>query len=379
MFANRRTRLLIALASVLLGISVLFPLWSVRLTAPQYPEGLGMYIWAHTVTGIEPQDLENINGLNHYIGMKRIEPDSIPELRIMRPGMLAMGVLGIGLALYGRRRLLQLWTAVLVLACVVGMADFYRWNYDYGHNLDPDAPLKVPGMSYQPPLFGKRVLLNFTATSLPATGGWLAIAGVSAALLAFVPIGKRMRRDAQLSNTAERALPKQTSVRQLKTAAQASMLVLAAGLLACAESARPIIAGVDACSYCRMTIDDARFAAQVITNTGKRESFDSIECMVSYVASLSSAATPREVLVADYSAPGQWLDASTALFVRSAALKSPMGRELAAFDPARSVDELRSDFGGEVLTWPEVQQYVSLHDLSHDLHSAPDTTGAVSR
>ena len=101
--------------------------------------------------------------------------------------------------------------------------------------------------------------------------------------------------------------------------------------------------------------------------------------MVSYVASLSSAATPREVLVADYSAPGQWLDASTALFVRSAALKSPMGRELAAFDPARSVDELRSDFGGEVLTWPEVQQYVSLHDLSHDLHSAPDTTGAVSR
>jgi copper chaperone NosL len=177
--ASRRGRVLLALAAVLLGLSIVFPLWRVTLTAPQYPEGLGLHIWAHTVQGVEPSDLQNINGLNHYIGMDTIEPDSIPELRVMRPGIIGMAVLGLLIALSGRRRLLIAWSVALVVAALVGMADFYKWEYDYGHNLDLEhAPIKIPGMSYQPPLIGSKKLLNFTATSWPATGGVLAIAAV---------------------------------------------------------------------------------------------------------------------------------------------------------------------------------------------------------
>jgi len=177
--ASFRGRLLLALSAGLLGLSVLFPLWRVSLTAPQYPEGLGMYIWAHTVAGVGPNDLQNINGLNHYIGMATIEPDEIPELRFMRPGMLAMAALGLALAAMGRRRFMIAWSGLLLLSAVAGMADFYKWEYDYGHNLDlENAPLKIPGMSYQPPLIGSKKLLNFTATSLPALGGVLAIASV---------------------------------------------------------------------------------------------------------------------------------------------------------------------------------------------------------
>jgi copper chaperone NosL len=62
------------------------------------------------------------------------------------------------------------------------MYDFYQWGYDYGHNLDPTAPIQVPGLSYQPPLFGHKRLLNFDAYSLPDVGGWIVIA---AAVLAF--------------------------------------------------------------------------------------------------------------------------------------------------------------------------------------------------
>lgn len=179
MVASPRSRLAIAVAAVLLASALLFPLWSVSLIAPQYPEGLGMYIWAHTVAGVGPNDLQNINGLNHYIGMKTIVPESIPELRIMRPGVLAMSALGLLVAALGRRRLLQTWALALVAAALVGLVDFWKWEYDYGHNLDLEhAPIKVPGMSYQPPLIGSKQLLNFTATSLPATGGVLAIAAV---------------------------------------------------------------------------------------------------------------------------------------------------------------------------------------------------------
>ncbi|MBY0492240.1 MAG: hypothetical protein K2R93_20540 [Gemmatimonadaceae bacterium] len=179
MFAPRLNRWLTALAALLLASALLFPLWSVSLIAPQYPEGLGMYIWAHTVTGVGANDLQNINGLNHYIGMQTIVPDAIPELAIMRPGILAMSALGLLVAALGRRRLLQAWALALVAAALVGLVDFWKWEYDYGHHLDLEhAPIKVPGMSYQPPLIGSKQLLNFTATSLPATGGVLAIAAV---------------------------------------------------------------------------------------------------------------------------------------------------------------------------------------------------------
>ena len=183
MIVTRPRRALFAVAALMLGVAVLFPLWRVSLTAPQYPEGLGMYIWAHTVAGIGPNDLQNINGLNHYIGMKAIEPDAIPELKVMRPGIVAMSLLGLVVAFLGQRRWMRVWSGALLLAALVGLADFYKWEYDYGHDLDlENAPIKVPGMSYQPPLIGSKMLLNFTATSLPATGGLLAIGAVFLAL-----------------------------------------------------------------------------------------------------------------------------------------------------------------------------------------------------
>lgn len=166
------TRVLIALAALLLGVSYVRPLWHIGLIAPQYPEGLGMYIWVDQITGEKPQDLDSINGLNHYIGMKTIVPESIPELRFMP---VIVGVLiGVGLlaAAVGRRSLLYGWTALLLLLGAAGLADFYKWGYDYGHNLDPTAAIKVPGLTYQPPLIGAKQLLNFYATSWPAAGGW---------------------------------------------------------------------------------------------------------------------------------------------------------------------------------------------------------------
>jgi copper chaperone NosL len=65
--------------------------------------------------------------------------------------------------------------AVFLVSAIAGLVDFYRWEYSYGHNLDPGAAIKVPGMTYQPPLIGSTKLLNFTAHSWPGPGGWIAI------------------------------------------------------------------------------------------------------------------------------------------------------------------------------------------------------------
>lgn len=182
-----RARILLAIASLSLALAFFLPLWAVYLQAPQYPEGLGMLIRVNDITGLKPNDLSNINNLNHYIGMKRIEPDSIPELRIMPYVLAALLVFGLAAAMSGRRFMARAWVGTFMVVALVGLADFYKWEYDYGHDLDMEnAIIKVPGMNYQPPLIGTKQLLNFRATSLPDAGGYVLIGSLALGVLAVI-------------------------------------------------------------------------------------------------------------------------------------------------------------------------------------------------
>jgi len=159
------------MAAILLMGMFLFPLWEIILAAPQYPNGMSMFIWVSKITGSEPATLQNINILNHYIGMKPIEPDSIPELQFMKYIIIAISGLGLIMALVNKWQLNLVWLIILVGAGALAIYDFYLWEYDYGHDLSPDAAIKIEGMAYQPPLIGKKQILNFTAYSYPRLGG----------------------------------------------------------------------------------------------------------------------------------------------------------------------------------------------------------------
>jgi len=183
---NIVSRGLLALASLLLILTYFFPLWKIELLAPQYPEGLRMFIWVNKITGGTEFDLYNINLLNHYIGMKPIEPESVPELKIL-PFILGFLIaFGFVSALLGKRILLYAWVLSFVILAILGLADFYRWEYDYGHNLDPNAPIKIPGLSYQPPLIGTKQLLNIVASSFPDVGGYIAGGALLLGIVAII-------------------------------------------------------------------------------------------------------------------------------------------------------------------------------------------------
>jgi copper chaperone NosL len=181
---RKNSRRWIGVAAGLLLLAYILPIWKITLDAPQYPEGIGMLIQIDTIEGVKEHDLQNINGLNHYIGMKTIEPDDIPELKIMPFIIAGLIVIGVATALAGRRWLLYTWVLIFLIISIVGMVDFYLWEYDYGHNLDQvNAIIKIPGMNYQPPLLGSKQILNFTAHSWPGAGGW---AVISSLLIGFV-------------------------------------------------------------------------------------------------------------------------------------------------------------------------------------------------
>ena len=171
-----KSKILIVVGALLLSAMYFMPLWVISLDAPQYPEGLGIHIWINKMTGANPHDLKNINNLNHYIGMKAIEPDSIPELKVMPWVVRFIMIFGIVTAVLGKKKLLTALLLIFMLMAVVGFIDYYMWGYDYGHNLDEEnAIIKMPGQSYQPPLIGKKTILNFQAYSYPGYGGLVAI------------------------------------------------------------------------------------------------------------------------------------------------------------------------------------------------------------
>lgn len=193
---SRSSRLWLAAAALSLALVYWLPLWHISLKAPQYPEGLGLYIAVNKIVGQSPQDLSSINNLNHYIGMKVITPEDIPELRYMPWLVAGLIAIGVAAAVSGKRFMLYTWTGLFLTGAVAGLADFYRWGYDYGHNLDPHAIIKIPGMTYQPPLVGAKQLLNFYATSWPASGGWVLILAVAVGVILCIREFRAARRTA---------------------------------------------------------------------------------------------------------------------------------------------------------------------------------------
>lgn len=342
---SNSNRLLLTLASLLLLVALFQPLWTISLSAPQYPEGIGLRIWSHKITGQKEQDLHNINGLNHYIGMKAIEPDSIPELRILPPAILALSFLGFLAAGPGRRGLLTVWLLLFLVAGTAGLVDFYLWEYDYGHNLDPSAAIKIPGMNFQPPLIGTKQLLNMRTTVLPGLGG----------VAIFLALGLGM------AAWWRSRTPASTSTRRGKIGA--SLLVGSALLLgltaSCQAGLRDIRYRSDTCARCRMFVMDERYGAELVTRTGKVLVFDSAECLAAHVQEAPKDATgAKALLVTHHARPRVLAPAETSLFLRCPELPSPMGLGLTACKDSTEAKNLQKLHGGEILDWRRVLSHV---------------------
>jgi copper chaperone NosL len=191
-FLKSKQRIFMLAAAVSLMLMFVFPLWKITLLAPQYPKGLGMFIWINKITGTEPSTLQNINIMNHYIGMKAIEPDSIPELTFMPYIAIALEGLALIMMVVKKWQWNLVWTILLVVAGALAIYDFYLWEYDYGHNLSDSAAIKIEGMAYQPPLFGSKVILNFTARSYPRLGaGFLGLSMIMGGLAVYFGLKQR--------------------------------------------------------------------------------------------------------------------------------------------------------------------------------------------
>jgi copper chaperone NosL len=170
---NLGSRLLVLLAAAAVVASVFFPLWRLRLTAPQYAEGLTMEIYAWKIQGggLNGNDLNEINNLNHYIGMRPIQQADFTEMQVI-PFMFGVFVLlALRAAVLGSMRFLIDLFMLAAWFGVFSIGSFYYRLWSYGHHLDPKAPMTIK--PFTPRIFGEQTIANFTQSSYPHLGTYL--------------------------------------------------------------------------------------------------------------------------------------------------------------------------------------------------------------
>lgn len=330
------SRIIIAIASLSMIGAYFMPVWFIYLMAPQYPEGLTMYIWLDKLSG----QVEIINGLNHYIGMKHIKAEMFPELTYLVYVLGFFIVCGLVVAFVGKRSWLLALIIMSILGAALAMYDFYQWGYDYGHNLDPTAAIQIPGFSYQPPLIGHKTLLNFDAYSYPDAGGWIIIIAAALFVVVWVYEWMKSRKAAATNIVTKKTVP-----------AIAAILIM--GFASCNDGPRPINYGSDICEDCNMTIVDKKYGAEVVTKKARTYVFDDAHCLVGF---LKEGTVKEEdiaqILFIDFEKNPKFVDAKTAYFVFSLQLKSPMSSNIAALADKAAAERLATKLNGKILQWP---------------------------
>jgi copper chaperone NosL len=324
-------RMLSFICGAALFVVIFVPMWRIDLTAPQYPEGLVLKIHANKLAG----DVDVISGLNHYIGMRKLRTEDFVEFTILPYLIGAFALFGILTFLVNRRWFFYTWTVLYIAFGVIAMFDFYRWEYNYGHNLDPNAAIIVPGMAYQPPLIGFKQLLNFGAYSFPDIGGYIFLSvGLILVILAY----------------------REWKVKP-KTIVATTSLLLMLTLQGCSSGPQPISFGKDACHFCKMVISDQRFGAEVITNKNKIYKFDDVHCVVSFMKSGNVPSTEiASVYLVDFAEKGKLVKAEESFLLQAEQLRSPMGGNVAAFTVADSMKKFQQDISGVPVNWKDLIQ-----------------------
>ncbi|MBK8853874.1 MAG: nitrous oxide reductase accessory protein NosL [Saprospiraceae bacterium] len=327
---------MLILAGICILSAVYFPIWRIELDAPQYPEGLSLLIYANRLGG----EVEIINGLNHYIGMKTLHAEEFIEFTVLPYiiGFFGLWSIVTGLYFKSKKSVLILLIAFALFG-ILALYDFWRWEYEYGHNLDPTAAIIVPGMAYQPPLIGFKQLLNFGAYSIPDTGGWLMLTG--GLLIAFVYL--------QLSGILNRFVKNNAS----KTTMFLLPLLM---LISCnSEGPQKISLHKDTCAFCKMNISEGHFAAQILTKKGRYFHFDDITCMVNFHKQ-NPEKEVKNFFVHYYPGDNELIPAESAFYIKGGNLKSPMAGNIAAFKTNAEALEFKDKMSAESTDWLQISQ-----------------------
>jgi len=125
--------------------------------------------------------------------------------------------------------------------------------------------------------------------------------------------------------------------------------------MSCTPKIEKINFGKDNCSFCSMTIMDAKFGAELITKKGKVFKFDSGECLINFLQE-NREQNVEQIYVINYQSPGVLIDVQHAFFVQGGEIQSPMGGRLAAFYLQEGAQAYMKEKHASIFNWNTIKQ-----------------------
>ncbi len=165
-------RVVLALLAIPLALALTQPLWRISMEAPQYPSGLYLEIYAYKVEGgNDGQHIKEINTLNHYIGMRTLDREAMADLDWIPFALGGLFIFALRTAAIGNVSGLVDLVVMTLYVSAFAFGRFIYTLYIFGHRLNPEAPVKVPG--FMPVVIGTKKIANFTTHSWPQEGSLL--------------------------------------------------------------------------------------------------------------------------------------------------------------------------------------------------------------
>ncbi len=168
-----RGRILVVAGALVLLPTFFLPLWTMTLYSNQFPDGLELMIYSHKLEGAKSEyrdDLREINSLNHYIGMRALKEDDFTEFKWIPFVVGGVILLALRAVVLGKMSKLVDLFVLFTYFGLFSLWTFYHKLYLYGHELDPEAAIKVP--PFTPPMIGHHTLANFEVYSYPGPGSY---------------------------------------------------------------------------------------------------------------------------------------------------------------------------------------------------------------
>jgi hypothetical protein len=186
-------RVVLAVLTIFVGLSFTAPMWHINMKAPQYPQGLDLYIYSYKVDGgNDGNDVQEINVLNHYIGMAPLDRAALSDLDWIPFLFAALIILALRTAVIGKVGSMLDLLVMTTYAGAFGFGRLYYKLYTFGHNLDPRAPMTVE--PFMPAMLGKKQIANFLTEAGPGLGTWyvaIFATGLTLLLLIHLIVGRK--------------------------------------------------------------------------------------------------------------------------------------------------------------------------------------------
>src|SRR5690606_30310610 len=108
----------------------------------------------------------------------------------------------------------------------------------------------------------------------------------------------------------------------------------------------------EACANCKMTIVDARYAAELLTGKGRVYKVDDLRCMKEYIADLHKTDEKAKMYVANFAdANVEMIDANHAVYLQHDFFASPMNGNTAAFVSTDEAQHYVDSLNIEIKNW----------------------------